>query len=145
MKKSGVQLPGPVSLQANGELHPGSPQPRGAASRLRIWIRHGKYHTLYSRIHYGLRAWTGFAIVIARFEGYVHGGAPSLIPGGVQRCDLGVFPAELGVKALAYNLSALHQYGANHRVGSGSAPAALSQLQRPPHEARPTAHTCCRR
>ena len=83
----------------------------------RVRVLHRRDHPRHTGIHQRIGARRRTAVVAARFEGHVSGGAPSLVAGGAQGVDFGVGFAGAHVPAFADNLPVTHDHAAHPRVG----------------------------
>ena len=108
---------GLVGEQAELDPHAGSAQARPAAPRQRVRIAERRDHARDAGGGHRRGAGGRAAVVIARLQRAVEGGAACGGAGGRQRLDLGVRPAGTQVRALAHDPAVAHDDGAHHRIG----------------------------
>ena len=108
--------------------------PGAAAARLLARVLGRDHHPRDPRLEDRAHARGLATMVGAGLERHVHGragGVRAALAAVVDRRDLGVGTAQLGVKALADRLAVADQHRAHERVGADPAAAALGELERP--------------
>src|SRR6185503_6644652 len=121
--------------RADRHLDAARAQGLGASARhVGIGIHRARHYPRHSGVPDGPCAGRRPAVVVARLERDVEGGAARALARRRQRHDLGMGAARLGVKALAHDLAVADHHRAHHRIRRGQPAAPLRERERALHE-----------
>ncbi len=132
---NGVEVAGPPLKDARLHFDTLFPQPGAAATSVRVRLRLGVDDTGHSCLRDLLRARARLSRMAAGLEVDIERRPGGIGPRGAQCRDLGVRAAEFRMVALADHVAIADDHGAHHRIGRHPTPAALGQLEGPPHKA----------